>query len=231
MDGFLGLDIDFIIKIFPDMLQALYVTIQISFLAMFIGLILGLLLGSIRVIGPKPIQTLIQWLVNYIRGVPPLIQIFIVFFVLPNVGIVLNEFWTGVVALSVIAAGYEVEIVRAAIESISRGQREAALAIGMTEGMSLRYILIPQAIKRMIPPLTSELAHVVKSSALLSVIAVREITKVGNAIIADTFYVVEVLIIVAVLYLFIVLIITQISSYLENKVFSFGGYVDFNDAR
>jgi His/Glu/Gln/Arg/opine family amino acid ABC transporter permease subunit len=228
---FLGLDLEFMVEIVPEMLQAMVVTIQISFLAMVIGLIVGLIAGSIRVIGPRPVQILIQWGVNYIRGIPPLIQIFIIYFVLPYTGVILDEFWTGVVALSVIAAGYEVEIVRAAIESISRGQREAALAIGMTESMTLRVILVPQAIRRMIPPLTSELAHVVKSSALLSVIATREITKVGNAIIANSFAVVEVLVEVAILYLVIVVVITQISAYLENKVFAFGGTVDFSDVR
>mgnify|MGYP003974700859 CR=1 FL=1 len=218
---FLGLDTQFMTDIFPQMLKALWVTVQISFLAVFFGIILGIMLGSVRVIGPKWAKVPIQWLVNYIRGTPQLVQFLIVYFALPSIGILLNEFWTGVVALTVIAAGYEVEIVRAAIESIEEGQTEAAKSIGMTEAQSLRFILLPQATRRMIPALTNELTNVIKASALLSVIAVNELTKIGNKIIYETFYFFEVLIEVAVLYLIVISLLAWVSRYLENKVFAY----------
>jgi len=127
-----------------------------------------------------------------------------------------------VVALTVIATGYEIEIVRAALESLDRGQREAALSIGMNERMTLFNILLPQAAKRMIPALTNELANVVKTSSLLSVIAVNEITQIGNAMIFQHFVFAEVLIEVSILYLLLIGALTWISSYLENHVFDFG---------
>jgi len=185
----------------------------------------GLVLGSLRVIGPRPVQIAIAWLVNYIRGTPPMIQIFLIFLALPRIGLTLNEYWTGVVALAVVAAGYEVEIVRAAIESIDRGQHDAARALGMQDAMTLRLITFPQAIRRMIPALTNELANVVKASGLLSVIAVNELMQVGNKIIFETFYFWEVIIQVAVMYLLIVRVLVGISGYLETRVFSFGAAV------
>lgn len=217
----MGLDFQFMANIFPQMVKALWVTVQISFLAVLFGIVLGILLGSIRVIGPKWAKIPIQWLVNYIRGTPQLVQFLIVYFALPGIGIYLNEFWTGVVALTVIAAGYEVEIVRAAIESIDKGQREAAKSIGMSDVKILWYVLLPQATKRMIPALTNELTNVIKASALLSVIAVNELTKIGNKIIYETFYFFEVLIEVALLYLIVISILAWISRYLENKVFAY----------
>jgi polar amino acid transport system permease protein len=217
----MGLDFQFMADIFPQMLRALWVTVQISFLAVLFGIVLGILLGSLRVIGPKWVKIPIQWLVNYIRGTPQLVQFLIVYFALPGIGIFLSEFWTGVVALTVIAAGYEVEIVRAAIESIDKGQREAAKSIGMTDTKTLWFVLLPQATRRMIPALTNELTNVIKASALLSVIAVNELTKIGNKIIYETFYFFEVLIEVALLYLIVISILAWISRYLENKVFAY----------
>jgi ABC-type arginine/histidine transport system permease subunit len=113
----------------------------------------------------------------------------------------------------------------------SQKQREAALAVGMTERMTLWLILLPQATRRMIPALTNELINVIKASALLSVIAVNELTKVGNAIIYNTFYFVEVLIEVALLYMIVIGLISWLSKYLENKVFAFGSTIAINETR
>lgn len=226
-----ALDLQFMAEILPKLLRALVITIEISFLAVLFGIIIGILLGSLRVIGPRPVRLVIQWSVNYIRGTPQLIHFLVIYFALPRVGIVLNEFWTGVVALTVIAAGYEVEIVRAAIESVDKGQREAALAVGMTEPMVLRLVLLPQAARRMIPALTNELTNVIKASALLSVIAVNELTKVGNEIIYTTFYFAEVLLEVAVMYLIVISLLSWLSKYLENRVFAYGATGYATEAR
>ena len=214
----LALDIQFMWEILPKILAASWVTFQISVLAVVLGIILGLALGMFRVLGAPPIQTLIQWFVDFVRGVPPLLHIAFIYFALPSFHIQLNEFWTGVVALTIIAAGYEIEIVRSAIESIERGQREAALSIGMNERMALFYILLPQAGQRMIPTLTNELANVIKASSLLSVISVNELTKVGNALIFEHFVFAEVLIQVAVMYLIIVSLLMWLSSWLEQNL-------------
>ena len=226
-----GIDVGFMLQIFPRMLQAFFVTIQISFLAVVLSILIGIPVGSLRMIGPRPVQVGIQWTVNYIRGTPQIIHFLVIYFALPRIGIVLNEYWTGVVALTFIAVGYEVEIFRAAIESVNKGQREAALAQGMTESMALWLILMPQATRRMIPALTNELSNVIKASALLSVIAVNELTKVGNEIIYTTFYFVEVLLEVAILYMIVIGSLSWLSKYLENKVFAFGPTIPMTEAR
>lgn len=219
-NAILALDIAFMGEIAPQLLQAAWITVQISSVAVLLGIVVGLTLGSLRVMGPLWVRSPIQWFVDFVRGVPPLVHIAFIYFALPNLGIRLSGFWTGVVALTIIAAGYEVEIVRAAIESIDRGQREAARAIGMNDRMMMVEILLPQAARRMLPALTNELANVIKASSLLSVVAVNELTQVGNALIFQHFVFAEVLIPVTVLYLAIVSGLTFLSAYLEEKLFS-----------
>lgn len=216
----MGLDFSFMLEIFPTMLKALLITIQISIIALLFGTLGGVLIGSLRVAGPKWLQALIQLFVDYIRGTPQMIHILIIYFALPQTGIVLNEFWTGVVALTFIATGYEVEIVRASIESLNRGQVEAAYSLGMGKWKTLIFILLPQAARRMIPALTNELVNTVKASALLSVIAVNELTKITNKIIYETFYFFEVLIISAILYIIIIALLTSLAKYFENRMFT-----------
>lgn len=220
MPMLLALDLAFMRDSLPLLAKAALMTVEISSLAVGLGIMVGILLGSLRMIGSGWVKTLIQWFVNFVRGVPPLVHIAIIYFALPRIGLTLNEFWTGVVALTVVAAGYEVEIVRASLESIEPGQREAALAIGMNERMTMTLILWPQALKRMIPPLTNELANVVKASSLLSVISVNELTKVGNDLIFENFVVAEVLLPVAILYLMIVGLLTALSRLLEERLLS-----------
>jgi His/Glu/Gln/Arg/opine family amino acid ABC transporter permease subunit len=214
----LGLDTAFMQAQLPTLLRAAVITLQLSSLAVLIGITLGLMLGSLRVIGPGWIQRLIQVFVDFVRGVPPLVHIALIYFALPRVGLFLDEFWTGVAALTIVAAGYEVEIVRAAIESVDPGQEEAALSVGMDRRMALIWILLPQALKRMLPPLTNELANVIKASSLLSVISVTELTKVGNDLIFEHFVVAEVLIPVAILYVLIVSLLTRTSRWLESRL-------------
>ena len=216
----MGLDFSFMLEIFPTMLKALLITIQISIIALLFGTLGGVLIGSLRVAGPKWLQALIQLFVDYIRGTPQMIHILIIYFALPQTGIVLNEFWTGVVALTFIATGYEVEIVRASIESLNRGQVEAAYSLCMGKWKTLIFILLPQAARRMIPALTNELVNTVKASALLSVIAVNELTKITNKIIYETFYFFEVLIISAILYIIIIALLTSLAKYFENRMFT-----------
>ncbi len=213
------LNFTFMLEILPTMLKALLVTIQISVLALAIGLVGGILLGSLRVAGPRPLQMILQIYVDYIRGTPQLIHILIIYFALPGLGIVLSEYWTGVVALTVIAMGYEVEIVRAALESLPRGQVEAAYALGFRKFQVLFWVLLPQAARRMIPALTNELINTLKASALLSVIAVNELTKITNKIIYERFYFFEVLLECAILYILVVSILTGVAKVFEKRSF------------
>ena len=211
------LDFAFMVEILPNMLRAAWITLLLSVLTVILSCVLGGLLSAIRLLGNRALRAVIHAFVEFTRGVPPLVQIAIVYFVLPEIGIVLNEFWTGVAALTFIGAGYTVEIVRSAIESLDRGQRESGLALGLGETRTLFLILLPQALRRILPPLTNELANVIKASALLSVISVNELTKVANDLIFVHFVVIEVLIELTVLYLIIVGALMWLSRWLEQR--------------
>ena len=211
------LDLAFMYQILPDMLAAFWLTIKISLITVIASVILGILLTALRMIGGRITRYFIIGFVEFTRGAPPLVHISIIYFLLPEFGIVFNEFWTGVIALSLIGAGYSVEIFRGAIDSIGASQVDASKAIGLSRIQTFRLVLIPQALRLSLPPLTNELANVIKASSLLSVISVNELTKVANDLIFVHFVVIEVLIELTCLYLSIVGFLMFLSKYMEAK--------------
>lgn len=215
------MDIPFMLEILPRLLRGLLLTLQISLLSLAVGLVFGVLLGVVRVIGPAPVRRLIAGFVFFVRGTPVILHIFGAALLLPKIGLDFSVFWIGFAALTFNTVGYQIEIVRAAIQSIDRGQMEAAAAIGMTRWMAMRDIILPQAARRMIPPLTNELANLVKASSVLSVIAVLEVTKIANSIRAATFKSTEIYIIVAILYFVVVQLLIRGAYYLEQNVFTY----------
>ncbi|MBI1383774.1 MAG: ABC transporter permease subunit [Rhizobiales bacterium] len=202
----------------PRMLEAAVVTVEVSVLALGFACLLAPPLAVARMIGPLPLRLLVAAFVEVVRGIPPLLVISFVYFGLPAIGLVLNGFWTGVAALTIVGAVYAVEIIRSAIDSLGRGQREAALALGFPLWRTYLELLFPQALKRILPPLTNELANVIKASALLSVISVHEIAQVGNALIFETFVVVEIVVQMTLLYLVIVGVLSHLSRTLERRL-------------
>ena len=199
------------------MLDAFWLTIQLSIITIIASIILGIALAIIRMIGGGLTRFLIMIFVEFSRGAPPLVQIAIIYFLFPEYGLFLNEFWTGVLALSLIGAAYSVEIFRGAIDSLSQGQNDASKALGLSRLLAFRLVLFPQALRRCLPPLTNELANVIKASSLLSVISVNELTKVANDLIFFHFVVIEILIELTLLYLIIVGSVMALSKYLEKK--------------
>ena len=213
----MALDLAFMLQILPDMIAAFWLTIKISLITVVASVIAGILLTAIRMMGGKISRYSIIAFVEFTRGAPPLVHISIIYFLLPEFGIVFNEFWTGVIALSLIGAGYSVEIFRGAIDSIGLSQVDASKAIGLSRIQTFRLVLIPQALRLSLPPLTNELANVIKASSLLSVISVNELTKVANDLIFVHFVVIEVLIELTCLYLIIVGFLMFLSKYMEAK--------------
>ncbi len=206
------------IEILPRVLKAASVTLQISFLSLFFSVILGLSFSLLALSSGKIINILIRCFVEFTRGVPQLVQISIIYFALPYIGIYFDEFWTGVVALSFIGAGYTIEIFRNAVLNLDKGQQEAGKILGLNNFQILIYVLYPQIIKRSLPPITNELINVVKASALLSVISVNELTKIMNDVIFEYFVVIEVLLEATIMYLIIISVLVYISRYFEKKL-------------
>ena len=212
------LDTNFMLEILPRVLRASLVTLEISFLSLFFSVTLGLIFSIIALTSGKLINILIRCFVEFTRGVPQLVQISIIYFALPYIGIYFDEFWTGVVALSFIGAGYTIEIFRNAVLNVDKGQHEAGKILGLTNYQTLIYVLYPQIIKRSLPPITNELINVVKASALLSVISVNELTKIMNDVIFEYFVVIEVLLEATIMYLLIISVLVSISRYFEKRL-------------
>ena len=212
------IDWDIILESIPLLAEGVIVTLEVSSLSAVLGLALGVMLG----LGALSRSPVIRWLVaayvDFIRGTPLLIQIFLVFFALPMVGIRFDEFAAGVVALSLNAAAFVAEVVRGGVGSIERGQSEAAKAIGMRHRQILVYILLPQAYRQMIPPLTNELISLVKNSSLLSVISVYELTRAGQAIISVHFVPFEIYTLLALYYYVLIKALSWLSVQLERRL-------------
>jgi len=215
----LRFDFSLIVESIPFLLRGAVYTVQVSVLAIAFGLVLGWLFGLAAVSGVGILRAITWAYVQFIRGTPLLVQIFLIYFGLPVVGLDLPAYWSGVIALGLNSGGFQAEIVRAGIESIERGQTEAARSIGMSRFQTLVFILVPQTVRRVIPPLTNELITVVKSSSLLSAIAALELTHAGQLIIARTFAPFEIYATVALIYLVMVGLLSRVSTLLERRVF------------
>ncbi len=202
----------------PYMLKGALVTLQISALAMVLGSIVGIVCGFLLLSELTPLKWLVRAYVYFVRGTPALVQIFLVYFALPVVGIDIPAFWGAVVALGFNAGGFIAEIVRAGLQSIDMGQTEAAKAIGMTHRQTLRHILFPQSLRRITPPLTNELITLVKGSSLLSAISIYELTRSTQLIISQKFTPFELYALLAVFYLIIISILSKISEYIEERL-------------
>jgi len=187
---------------FGPIAHGLWVTIEISFISLIFAVLLGLIFGLMRVAKNQTARNLSLTYVELIRGTPLLVQIFIVYFFIGTV-LDFDRFTAGVVALSVFTGAYVAEIVRAGIEAIPAGQMEAARSIGMSYPQAMRYIILPQALKRTLPPLAGQFINLIKDSSLVSVISITDLTKAGREVVSGSFAPFEVWFTVAALYLLV----------------------------
>lgn len=193
-------DFRLIVESVPLLVRGAVYTVQVSVLAIVVGLVLGWLLGLIAVAGPRWLRALAWAYVQFIRGTPLLVQLFIWFFGLPHFGINLPAFLCGVLGMGVYSGAYVSEIVRGAIQSIDRGQMEAARSLGMPYPMAMRQIIVPQAVVRMIPPLGNEFIALIKNSSLVSLLTIADVMHEGQKIISVSYRSLEVYLAVALVY-------------------------------
>lgn len=202
----------------PLLGRGLLVTLQIALVSGVLALLFGFTLGLLSLSQIRPVEIAVAAFVDFIRGTPLLIQIFLVFFVLPIVGIRLHEITAGILALAINTSAYVAETVRGGVGSVERGQTEAAKSIGMRRPAILMYILLPQALRPMLPPLTNELISMLKNTSLLSVISVYELTRAGQAIVSTHFAPFEVFLLLAIYYYVTVKILSALSRRLEARM-------------
>ncbi|GLK56583.1 His/Glu/Gln/Arg/opine family amino acid ABC transporter permease subunit [Methylopila capsulata] len=202
----------------PLLAEGTVTTLRIASLAALLGLTGGVALGLVSLGGWPWARWLVRAYVDFIRGTPLLIQIFIVFFGLPLMGWRPGEFWSGVIALSLNCAAYVAEVVRGTVGAVEKGQTEAAKSIGMTQGRILLYVLLPQSIRPMMPALTNDVITLLKNTSLLSVISVYELTRSGQAIIATHFAPLEIFALLAIYYYAIISVLSWISRVIERRL-------------
>jgi polar amino acid transport system permease protein len=186
----------------PDILHGAIVTVEVTACALVLGCIMGLLVGIGR-LDPKRrfIYGICTAYVTFIRGTPLLVQLFLLFFGLPQFNILLPAFVCGVIGLGIYSGAYVSEIVRGAIQSVDKGQMEAARSIGMSSGQAMRAVILPQAIVRMIPPLGNEFIALIKNSALVSLLTIADLMHEGQKIISVSYRSLEVYLAIALVYL------------------------------
>jgi polar amino acid transport system permease protein len=174
-----GIYLHELIESLPFFLKGLWVTIQVSALSLFISTVGGFLLGITRSARIRSVNIALAAYVDIIRGTPFLVQIFIVFFILPEWGIQLNAFTSAVLSLSIYGTAYICEIVYGGIVAIPRGQTEAAVSGGLGWWQQMRYVIVPQALRPILPPLVGQYVLMVKDTAVVSVIGLTDVTRVG----------------------------------------------------
>ncbi|MDI9388194.1 MAG: amino acid ABC transporter permease [Synergistota bacterium] len=193
------------------------ITIQASLFALFCGLVLGIFVGAVRVAPFGPLRSIAAAYIYVIRGTPLLIQLFLIYFGLPSLGLNLPAFTAGVIGLTINSSGYVGEIVRGGIEAVPKGQWEASKVLGLSYMHTMRFIILPQAIRNMLPAIGNEFVTLIKESSLLSTLAITELTMVGQQVRSVTYASFETFIIVGLIYLVMTSITSLALQYVEKK--------------
>lgn len=202
----------------PILLQGAVVTIQVTILSFLLSSLIGLTLALMRLSSIGVIKRTASVVIDVIRGLPIIVQLFYIYFVLPEFGIQLTAFQAGVVGLGIAYSAYQAENFRGGIEAVDPGQREAAQAMGMRNGLTMRRVILPQAFKIALPPYGNTLVMMLKDSSLVSTITVLEMTRAGQLIASSTFENMTVYTLVALLYLIMSLPLVWVLRRLERRV-------------
>jgi len=202
----------------PSLIDGLYVTLILTFISLIAGLFLGIALALGRVYGNKIISAICIGYIEIIRGTPLLVQLFIIYFGLPYVGVILSPIDAALIGLSLNSGAYQAEYIRGSIQSIPSGQMIAARTIGMNKLQSIRNIVLPQALRISIPAWSNELIYLLKYTSIVYIIQVRELTYEGKFIAGQTFRFIEIFAIIAIIYLVFTILFTTIIEIFEKKL-------------
>ncbi len=210
--------IEYFISIWPELFKGLVVSLQLSAGALLLGLVIGLPMALMRTYGKGIVKALAVAYIELIRGTPMIVQLFLIYYGLPDLGILLDRIPAAIVALGINSSAYQAEYFRGAILSIDEGQGMAAQALGMTKQQAILYIILPQALRLVIPPWSNEVIYMVKYTSVAFLIAVPELMARGKMIISETFKPLETLFWVGVIYIVVLSIIAKIVDLIERKL-------------
>ncbi|MDY3868558.1 MAG: amino acid ABC transporter permease [Pyramidobacter sp.] len=197
--------------------KGICITIQSSFLGVVIGSALGIFIGAFRVLPFAPLRYLMATYIYVLRGTPLMIQLFLIYFGLPAIGINLDAFTAGIIGVGINSSGYVGEIVRGGIEGVPKGQWEASKVLGLSYWKTMKSIILPQAIRHMLPAIGNEFVTLIKESSLLSVLAISDLTMVGQQVRSVTYASFETFIFVAVIYLVLTSVTSGALQLLESR--------------
>jgi polar amino acid transport system permease protein len=211
------MDVSLVQRVFPFFVEAAWITIEISVLALALGLVVAFLIAAAKMSRSFLLRAFGTAYVSLFRGTPCLIQLFVLYFGGPQVGINLEPFAAGVIGLGLNIGAYMAESIRGAVLSVERGQTEAARAIGCSRFQTMRKVVLPQAARLMIRPLGVNAVALVKGSALVSTISVVELTYTAQRYIGSTYKPFEIFGVAAVLYMLIVYVVARIVDLLDRR--------------
>ena len=197
-------------------LDGLKITLNITWISLILTYIIGLVTALMRLSNSLLARWVARVYLEITRNTPLLVQIFFMYFVVAPI-LDIDRFAAGVLALSLFEGSYASEIYRAGIVAVNRGQWEASYTLGLGAYQNYRYIILPQAIRRILPPLTSQAISLIKDSSLVSIIAIYEMTMYANEIASETFLVFEIFFTIAAIYLSLALILSRIVAYIEKR--------------
>ncbi|MED2972022.1 MULTISPECIES: amino acid ABC transporter permease [unclassified Fictibacillus] len=212
------LDFTILIDNFDTYLDGFVNTLKASLLALVCSFILGVIFAVMRISPLKIFQIIGTAFVEFVRNIPLILILFIFYYGLPSLGMKLSGFQAGTIALSIYTAAFIAEAIRAGILSVDKGQMEAGRSSGLTYIQTMRYIILPQAIKIVIPPLGNQFINLVKNSSILGVVAGLDLMYFGDSISSSTYVVFDVYIFVAMFYLVLTIPLSLFVGYLERRL-------------
>ncbi len=207
-----------IINAFPYLMEGLQVTLYIFGIAIVLGFLLGLVVALLRLAPFKILNWIAKIFVDAIRGTPFIVQLFFIYFGLNSLGFFsLDNTTAGIVTVAINAVAYFSEIIRAGIQSIDKGQTEAARSLGLNSTQTMRHIILPQAFRRMLPTITNQAIISLKDTSLLSVIGVADLTQEGRIQASATFDAFNVYLILGIIYFIVIYLLSMLASFVERK--------------
>jgi glutamine transport system permease protein len=203
----------------PMLLQGLQVTLYIFVIAIILGFIIGLVIALFRLAPVKILNWIAKVYVDAIRGTPFIVQLFFIYFGVNSLQVIsLNSTTAGIITVAINAGAYFAEIIRAGIQSIDKGQTEAARSIGFTGAQTMRYVVLPQAFRRMLPTITNQSIISLKDTSLLSVIGIADLTQQGQIQASATFEAFRIWLAVGIIYFIIIYLLTMLANFIERRI-------------
>lgn len=209
---------DILITKFPAFMEGVEITLQLAFFTVLFGSLLGLVVAVCRRTRLLPLRWLMNAYVAFIRGTPLLVQVLLVVYGLPQLGIRLPRMTLCIIALVINSGAYMAELIRAGLQSVEKGQVEAAESLGMSSGQTMLYIILPQAVKVTLPAMGNEFVAIIKESSILYAVGVYELTYQAYKLASVNYYYIETMIVAALIYFVLTYVATKLLALLERRM-------------